>query len=193
MVGSATVLVWGTEEQKERFLRPIFTGLVRTWQLLTEPEAGSDLAGVQLSARRDGDEYVLNGQKIFVGSAHGADRFWMITRDGMAVAMPSRGAAAPQFSINPDAVVVSEQRDRILTPGDDEIGWTAKRGRIPLGYLDDPDKTADTFVRVEGDRVVVPGDRGRLAADGSVVLLGRDSTVVGIRRPLQGAAGRALL
>jgi alkylation response protein AidB-like acyl-CoA dehydrogenase len=78
-IGSATILVWGTEEQKERFLRPIFTGQVRTWQLLTEPEAGSDLASVKLSAVRDGDDYVLNGQKIFVGSAHGADRFWIIT------------------------------------------------------------------------------------------------------------------
>jgi alkylation response protein AidB-like acyl-CoA dehydrogenase len=78
-IGSATILVWGTDEQKERFLRPIFTGLVRTWQLLTEPDAGSDLASVQLSATRDGDDYVLNGQKIFVGSAHGADRFWIIT------------------------------------------------------------------------------------------------------------------
>jgi len=78
-IGSATILVWGTEEQKERFLRPIFTGQVRTWQLLTEPEAGSDLASVKLSATRDGDDYVLNGSKIFVGSAHGADRFWIIT------------------------------------------------------------------------------------------------------------------
>jgi alkylation response protein AidB-like acyl-CoA dehydrogenase len=79
MMGSATVLVWGTPEQKERFLRPIYTGQVRTWQLLTEPSAGSDLASVQLSARRDGDDYVLSGQKMFVGSANGADRFWMIT------------------------------------------------------------------------------------------------------------------
>jgi alkylation response protein AidB-like acyl-CoA dehydrogenase len=84
-IGSATILVWGTDEQKERFLRPIYTGEVRTWQLLTEPEAGSDLASVKLSARRDGDDYVLNGSKIFVGSAHGADGFWIITntdRDG---------------------------------------------------------------------------------------------------------------
>jgi alkylation response protein AidB-like acyl-CoA dehydrogenase len=79
MLGSATVLVWGTEAQKQRFLRPIYTGRVRTWQLLTEPGAGSDLASVRLSARRDGDHYILNGQKIFVGSAHGADRFWIIT------------------------------------------------------------------------------------------------------------------
>jgi alkylation response protein AidB-like acyl-CoA dehydrogenase len=79
MLGSATVLVWGTEEQKSRFLRPIYTGEVRTWQLLTEPGAGSDLASARLSARRNGNDYILNGQKIFVGSAHGADRFWMLT------------------------------------------------------------------------------------------------------------------
>src|SRR6201999_2259502 len=48
------------------------------WQLLTEPAAGSDLAGVQSTALRDGDSYVLNGQKIYVGSNHGADRLWVI-------------------------------------------------------------------------------------------------------------------
>jgi alkylation response protein AidB-like acyl-CoA dehydrogenase len=79
-LGSATILAWGTDEQKQRMLPLIFKGEVRTWQLLTEPEAGSDLASAKLSARRDGDQYVLNGQKIFVGSAHGADRFWMIAR-----------------------------------------------------------------------------------------------------------------
>ncbi|CUU59307.1 Acyl-CoA dehydrogenase [Parafrankia irregularis] len=79
MMGSHTILVWGTDEQKRRMLTPIYRGEVRTWQLLTEPEAGSDLASARLAARRDGDHYVLNGQKIFVGSAHGADRFWMIT------------------------------------------------------------------------------------------------------------------
>jgi alkylation response protein AidB-like acyl-CoA dehydrogenase len=79
MLGGATVLVWGSDDQKRRFLPPIYRGEVRTWQLLTEPEAGSDLASAKLAARRDGDDYVLNGQKIFVGSAHGADRFWMIT------------------------------------------------------------------------------------------------------------------
>src|SRR5438105_3432591 len=77
-LGAATILVWGTEEQKQAFLPPIYTGEVRTWQLLTEPGAGSDLAGVQATAIRDGDEYVINGQKIFVGSDHGADRIWMI-------------------------------------------------------------------------------------------------------------------
>ena len=78
-LGGNSILVWGTEAQKQSFLPPIFTGRVRTWQLLSEPEAGSDLANVKTQAIRDGDEYVLNGQKIFVGSDHGCDYMWTIT------------------------------------------------------------------------------------------------------------------
>src|SRR5581483_9066368 len=64
-IGAPTILVWGSEEQKRFFLPRIFRGEVRTWQLLSEPEAGSDLAGVRMTAMRDGDDYVLNGQKTF--------------------------------------------------------------------------------------------------------------------------------
>lgn len=78
-LGGASIMVWGTDEQKAHFLPPIFKGEVRTWQLLTEPGAGSDLAGVKISAVRDGDEYVINGQKIFVGSSHGAEQYWTLT------------------------------------------------------------------------------------------------------------------
>ena len=77
-LGGPTILVWGTDEQKHHFLPPIFKGLARTWQLLSEPEAGSDLANVKCTAIRDGDDYLINGQKIFVGSTHGADQFWTI-------------------------------------------------------------------------------------------------------------------
>jgi alkylation response protein AidB-like acyl-CoA dehydrogenase len=45
-MSAPTILVWGTEEHKKRFLPPICRGEVRTWQLLTEPSAGSDLAGI---------------------------------------------------------------------------------------------------------------------------------------------------
>ena len=72
-MGAPTILVWGTEEHKKRFLPPICRGEVRTWQLLTEPGAGSDLAGIKSTAIRDGDHYVVNGQKMYVGSSHGAD------------------------------------------------------------------------------------------------------------------------
>lgn len=77
-LGSASIRVWGSEEQKARFLPPIYRGEVRSWQLLTEPGAGSDLAGVKTTALRDGDHYVLNGQKIYVGSSHSVERFWII-------------------------------------------------------------------------------------------------------------------
>ena len=78
VMGGPTILVWGTEEQKRRFIPPMCRGEVRTWQLLSEPGAGSDLAGVRMTAIRDGDVYVLNGQKTFVGSTYGADYSWTI-------------------------------------------------------------------------------------------------------------------
>jgi len=78
-LGGASVLVWGTEEQKQFFLPNIFKGEVRTWQLLSEPEAGSDLANVKSTAVRDGDDYIINGQKVFVGSGLGCDYMWTLT------------------------------------------------------------------------------------------------------------------
>ena len=77
-LGSMAILVWGSDEQKEYFLPQMLRGEVRTWQLLTEPESGSDLASVRTTATRDGDEYVVSGAKIFVGSSHGAQYSWTI-------------------------------------------------------------------------------------------------------------------
>ncbi|MGX9672871.1 AMP-binding protein [Mycobacterium sp. HM-7] len=76
------------------------------------------------------------------------------------------------------AVVLSEDRTRLLAPGADEVGWLASSGPIPLGYLDDPEKTAQTFVTLDGNRYSVPGDRARLLTDGSAEFLGRDATTI---------------
>ena len=78
-LGGESIMVWGSEEQKQHFLPPIFRGEVRTWQLLTEPEAGSDVANVKTTAEFDGDDYLINGQKVFVGSAFGCDYMWTLT------------------------------------------------------------------------------------------------------------------
>ncbi|MEE3066153.1 MAG: acyl-CoA synthetase [Actinomycetota bacterium] len=83
-----------------------------------------------------------------------------------------------RFAPNPGAVVVSEDMTRILSPGDDEIGWLAQQGLIPLGYLGDPEKTARTFPVIDGIRHSVPGDRARWFADGEIELLGRDSVTI---------------
>jgi len=79
-LGGASILIWGTEEQKQRMLPRTLRGEAITWQLLTGPEAGSDLAGTSTDARRDGDEYVINGEKIFIGGSHDVDYLWTIAR-----------------------------------------------------------------------------------------------------------------
>jgi acyl-CoA synthetase (AMP-forming)/AMP-acid ligase II len=83
-----------------------------------------------------------------------------------------------RFAPNPGAVVVSEDLTRILSPGDDEIGWLAQQGLIPLGYLGDSEKTARTFPVIDGIRHSVPGDRARWDVDGQIELLGRDSVTI---------------
>ncbi len=96
----------------------------------------------------------------------------------MIQASSRQQGASGRFAPNPGAVVVSEDMTRILSPGDDEIGWLAQQGLIPLGYLGDPEKTARTFPVIEGIRHSVPGDRARWFADGQIELLGRDSVTI---------------
>jgi fatty-acyl-CoA synthase len=74
--------------------------------------------------------------------------------------------------------VLSADLDRELQAGDPEIGWLAKSGRLALGYLGDPAKTARTYPVVDGVRYAVPGDRARLRADGVIELHGRDSVTI---------------
>jgi alkylation response protein AidB-like acyl-CoA dehydrogenase len=79
MVGPM-LMVHGTEEQKERFLPPIARAEVFWCQGFSEPGAGSDLASLQCRAVRDGDDYVLNGQKIWTSNAHKADWIHVLAR-----------------------------------------------------------------------------------------------------------------
>jgi len=97
---------------------------------------------------------------------------------GMAYGARSRSAQARGFAPGAGAIVLSADRSRALAPGEDEIGWTARRGRVPLGYLGDPTRTETTFPIVDGERMAVPGDRATLDAGGAIRVLGRDSMVV---------------
>ena len=75
-----TIVTHGSEDVKKRFLRPMFTGEEKWCQLFSEPGAGSDFAGLGTRAVRDGDEWVVNGQKVWNTLAHLGDWGMLVTR-----------------------------------------------------------------------------------------------------------------
>jgi fatty-acyl-CoA synthase len=99
-------------------------------------------------------------------------------RQGVHRSDGQQGARAGVFQPSPTAQVVSADRQRVLAPGDPELGWLTQTGRVPLGYLGDPAKTQATFPVIDGVRHAVAGDRARLAADGGIELHGRDSVTI---------------
>ena len=97
---------------------------------------------------------------------------------GSQISNKMTGASTGKFVPGPDNVVVDEALTRVLEPGHEGMGWWAKRGFVPLGYLDDAAKTERTFVMIGGTRFSVPGDRARHLADGTIELHGRDSVTI---------------
>jgi acyl-CoA synthetase (AMP-forming)/AMP-acid ligase II len=107
--------------------------------------------------------------------------------DGMGATEGSMGSsvvsrAAPpgetaKFIANPTTKVFDEN-DREIAPGSDQIGMIANGGFTPVGYYKDPVKSAATFREIDGHRYSFPGDFARIAADGTLILLGRGSVCI---------------
>ena len=96
---------------------------------------------------------------------------------GSSVSGAGQTVETAKFELSPETIVIDEH-DRPLQPGSPEIGRLAVGGRQPLGYYKDPEKTAKTFLMIDGQRYSCPGDFATVDADGRITLLGRGSVCI---------------
>jgi fatty-acyl-CoA synthase len=98
---------------------------------------------------------------------------------GMGQSVSSAGGTShtAKFTLGENARVLDES-DQDVKPGSGEIGRVAIRGYVPVGYYKDPEKSAKTFIELDGERYSIPGDYAQVEADGTLTLLGRGSVVI---------------
>jgi alkylation response protein AidB-like acyl-CoA dehydrogenase len=175
-----TLAQYGTEEQKKRFLPRILAGECHFAIGYSEPGAGTDLAALRTTAVRDGDHYVVNGQKIFTSGAHYADFVWLAVRTDpgaerhKGISMLIADCADPGFSWTP--IVTMDGRhhtnstyyEDVRVPadmlvGEENHGWDLivnqlNHERVTLGPAGNLGHTYDRFVRWARTK---PGRDGR--------------------------------
>lgn len=96
---------------------------------------------------------------------------------GTQITMKGLETETGTFTQSPTTKVFTDD-DRLVEPGSDDVGMVAAGGNVPLGYYKDPEKSARTFRVIDGVRYSFPGDLAKVAADGSLILLGRGSGVI---------------
>jgi alkylation response protein AidB-like acyl-CoA dehydrogenase len=166
LLAAPTILQHGSDDLKARLLRPIVTG-EHTWcQLFSEPGSGSDLAGLTTRAERDGDEWVVNGQKVWTTSAHHA-RFGMLLARTDWDVPKHRGITYFAFPMDQRGVEVRPLRQMNGHASFNEVFLTDARvaaGNV-IGGVSDGWTVAHTTLAHE--RRLFAGMRGRPASWGS--------------------------
>ncbi len=142
-----TVVTHGSDELKGRLLRRMFTGEDAWCQLFSEPGAGSDLAGLACKAVKDGDEWVINGQKVWNTLAHIADRGMLVTRSDpdqpkhkgltyFALDMHAPGVEVrPLRQITGEAEFNEVYLTDVRVPDSDRIGDVGEGWRVAMSTL----------------------------------------------------------
>jgi glutaryl-CoA dehydrogenase (non-decarboxylating) len=110
---SMTLFQWGTEEQKEKFLVPLAKGAKLGCGAFTEPGCGSDISAVQTSAKRDGDFYILNGEKMWISLAAKADYAVVLARTNPDAPKPSVGLSSFVVDLHSEGVKTGDLHGKL--------------------------------------------------------------------------------
>lgn len=162
-----TLLELGTEEQKQRFIKPTLTGEIFWCQGYSEPNAGSDLASLQTKAHVEGDEFVINGQKIWTSSAHFSDMMFVLVRTEadapkhMGISYLLLSMKTPGIEVRPLVTMTGDatfnevfftdvrlKTDQIVSKRGD--GWMVANATLKheRGMLGDPSQSANLLHQV---------------------------------------------
>jgi acyl-CoA synthetase (AMP-forming)/AMP-acid ligase II len=114
-----------------------------------------------------------NDRLIMVDSLGSSEAIGMATNTTTS----GSGGGTARFELGPSTRVVTDD-GRDVEPGSGELGLVALRGHTPIGYYNDEEKSAKTFVTIDGDRYSIPGDYASVEADGTVTLVGRGSQCI---------------
>ncbi|MFJ9710318.1 acyl-CoA dehydrogenase family protein [Streptomyces sp. NPDC101234] len=174
-LASGALLAHGSEAQQRHFLPRLRSGADLWCQLFSEPEAGSDLAGLRTRARRDGDHFVVDGQKVWTTNAQYADVGYLLARTGPA-ARRTRGITAFAMDMRTPGVEIRPLR---------EITGTADFNEV---FLDGVRIPADRVIGEVGDGWRVAGaslaqERGSVAARSAELLDDLDGLLALAARP----------
>ena len=126
---------FGTEEQKRRFLPDLAAGRKRGGLALTEPSGGSDVANLEMTAVKDGEEYVLNGTKMFITNGRYGDAFCLLARTDKTVTPKHRGLSCFVVEKGGDGFRVGRDLDKLGYRGLDTCELIFEEYRVPAENL----------------------------------------------------------
>src|SRR3984957_14705845 len=179
-IAAPTIIKYGTPEQQRRWLPAMLRGDLVWAQAFSEPEAGSDLPSLRTTARRDGDFYVVNGQKVWNSRAELADMFFALVRTGTQESRDTGisylliDAHAPGVTVRPLRDMTGAEHfaeiffDDVLVPvgnrvGEENGGWRIARTTLGHERAADALNQAAFYERIVGELIALARQRGAAA------------------------------